>query len=147
MWLKSFEAQGLCTSTDLEPLSLKRSVHHSRASCLIRTRHCWIFHLSHIHNSLPLCFYHLAVTINHLIHGQQDCLVVLPYKVRSQVMSPNAIVEISSTKVTPVHHASRRTSFCSACNSGEDATSKWMRDKASEGWLPRCSCRREKQAQ
>ena len=58
---------------------------HSRASCLIRTRHCWIFHLSHIHNAFPLCFYHLVVTTYHLIHGQQDCLVVWPYKVRSHL--------------------------------------------------------------
>ena len=34
----------------------------------------------------------------------------------------SAIVETSSTEVTPIHHASRRTSFCSAYNSGEDAT-------------------------
>ena len=35
---------------------------------------------------------------------------------------PNATVEISCTEATLVHHASRRTSFCSASNSGEDAT-------------------------
>ena len=35
---------------------------------------------------------------------------------------PNAIVEVSCTEATLVHHASRRTSFCSASNSGEDAT-------------------------
>ena len=50
--------------------------------------------MSHSHSSLLdlplfshpqlLYFYHLAATINHLIHGPQDCLVVWPYKVRSQ---------------------------------------------------------------
>ena len=34
-------------------------------------------------NSLPLHFHHLTVTFNHLVHRQQDCLVVWPYKVRS----------------------------------------------------------------
>ena len=37
---------------------------------------------------LPLYYYHLAVTANHLIHGQQDCLVVEPHEVLLQVMSP-----------------------------------------------------------
>ena len=31
-----------------------------------------------------LCFYHLAVTTNHLIQRQQDCLVARPHNVRSQ---------------------------------------------------------------
>ena len=35
---------------------------------------------------------------------------------------PNAIVEISSTKINPVHFPLRRTSFCSEDNSGEDVT-------------------------
>ena len=35
---------------------------------------------------------------------------------------PNVIVEISSTKILPVHFPSRRTSFCSEDNSGEDVT-------------------------
>ena len=35
---------------------------------------------------------------------------------------PNVIVEINSTEVTRSHHPSRRTSFCSVYNSGEDAT-------------------------
>ena len=32
--------------------------------------------------------YNLAVTINHLIHGQRDFLVIWPSKVRLKVMSP-----------------------------------------------------------
>ena len=36
---------------------------------------------------------------------------------------PDAILNISSTEVVLVHHAPRRTSFCSENNSGEDATS------------------------
>ena len=35
-----------------------RIVCRSRASCLTRTHHCWIFHLSLTHNSFLLCFYH-----------------------------------------------------------------------------------------
>ena len=34
----------------------------------------------------------------------------------------SAIVETSRTEVTPIHHASRRTCFCSGYYSGEDAT-------------------------
>ena len=68
-WLK-IESQ---TQSEANSVPLKE-VCRCRASCLIRTRHCLIFHLSHFHNSFHLYFYPLAVTIHHLIHGQQDCL-------------------------------------------------------------------------
>ena len=55
---------------------------HSRSSLLD------LPHISFTQHSLPLDFFHLAVTVNHLIHGQQDRLVVWPHTVRSQVMSP-----------------------------------------------------------
>ena len=74
-----YESAGNAGTTQCEAnsVSLRRIVCHSRASCLIRTCVCWIFHLSLTHISLPLHFYHLAVTINHLIRGPQDCLVVM----------------------------------------------------------------------
>ena len=64
------------------------------------------------------------------------------------IYEPNAIVEISSTDVTIKDDKffarktiSVRTSHLRRC------LRKRMRDKASEGWLHRCSCRRENQAQ
>ena len=61
---------------------------------------------------------------------------------------PNAVVEFSSTKVTPFHRPSRRTG--SVYTSGEDATTPVSSEvderQAPEGWLHRCSCRREREA-
>ena len=56
-----------------------------------------------IHNSLSLYLCHLAVIINHLIHGQQDSLVFWSCK--------SVVVKISSTEITPIRRPSRRTSF------------------------------------
>ena len=64
---------------------------------------------------------------------------------------PNAIVEISSRllqftmhqggHVFAQHTIPKRTARLFPC------LRKWMGEKASEGWLHRCSCRREKQVQ
>ena len=55
----------------------------------------------HVDRSAPAHnFHHPAVTTKHLMHRQQDCLVVWPYKVRLLVFKPNAIVEIGSAEVT-----------------------------------------------
>ena len=77
-------------------------------------------------------FHHLAVTTKHLIHRQQDCLVVWPYNVRLQVYKPNAIVEIGSAEVTSIHRPSRRTSFCSVHKAGEDVTSARVSSEVAE---------------
>ena len=75
-------------------------------------------------------FYHLAETTYHLIHGHQDCVVVLPWKkVRTQVMSPTP----------PWRSAVPRLLLCT--------NHQKEQDKASEDGLHRCSCRREKQMQ
>ena len=52
-----------------------------------------------------------------------DCLVVWPYKVRSQVYEPNAIVKIRSTEVYSYSPSVKEDKFfCSVYNFGEDAT-------------------------
>ena len=43
-------------------------------------------------------------------------------KVRSQVMSPTPSLRSAEQRLHPIHHASRRRSFCSAYNTSEDAT-------------------------
>ena len=108
---------------------LKRIDYPSRASCLVRTRRrlntifLTTLHPSQLHHTVPLFFYNLTVTTQyHRIHGQRDCSGEWPYKVRSQVMSPNTTVEISSAEVTPIHPPSRRAFSCPVYNSGEDAT-------------------------
>ena len=45
---------------------------------------------------------------------------------------PNAIVEIGSAEVTSIHRPSRRTSFCSVYNSGEDVTSARVSSEVDE---------------
>ena len=77
-------------------------------------------------------FHHLAVATKHLMHRQQDCSVVWPYKVRLQVFSPNTIVEIGSADVTSTHRPSRRTSFCSVYNSVEDVISARVSSEVDE---------------
>ena len=75
-----------------------------------------------------------TVLNNHTIHGQKDSLVDwLPLT----GYEPNATVEVSSAEVAPILPPSRRASFCSVYNSGEDVittlvSSKSMRDKTWE---------------
>ena len=72
---------------------------HSRASCLIRTRHGLIFHPSQsFHSASFLHVIHLTVMNTPLIHRQQDGLVDWPYKVLSQGSSP--VAELSHSGVT-----------------------------------------------
>ena len=99
-------------------------------------------------------------------HPQLLTIVLLPYRgdhhrrtvwsfgTQSPLTSyePNAIVEISSTEVTPVHRPSRRTSFCSENIYGEDVTSAPVSPEVDERQsigrqASRCSCRRKKQVQ
>ena len=88
----------------------------------------------------------------HLIHGQQDGFVDWPYKVRSRVVSPSKWLRSSGQRlllltdhqrgqVFDQHALPVRTSHL------HPFLRNWMRDKASEGWLHRCSCKREKQVQ
>ena len=56
---------------------------------------------------------------------------------------PNATVEISSTEVTPVHRPSRRTSFCSVHNCGEDVASAALSSEVDERRSIAC-CRRHR---
>ena len=77
-----------------------------------------------IHNSLSLYFYHLAKTINHLIRGQQDSLVFWLCK--------SVVVKFSSTEITPIRRPSRRTSFCSGFNRGENVTSTIVSSEVDE---------------
>ena len=82
------------------------------------------FHPSQFFQTVHIFPYPLAMTSqHHRMHGQQDCLVVWPHKSPFTGYEPNAIVEISSAEVPPIHHPPRRTSFCSVYNFGEDATS------------------------
>ena len=65
---------------------------------------------------------------------------------------PYTIVEISSTEVTPIHLPSKLTSFCSAMNSGEDATNTLVCSEVDKRLsIGRVAspllCRREKQVQ
>ena len=124
---------------------LKNFVYRSRASCLVRIRLCLnpifntTFHLSQFLHTFHFFSCHLAMTTKyHPVHRQQDCLVVWPYSPLSGC-EPKAIAEISSTNVTPIHHPSGRTSFCSVNNSGEDATfapmSSEMEERQSIGRL------------
>ena len=114
-------------------------VHHSRAPCLIRTRRCLntIFHISlHFSQNIHifhLSFYTLAVrTQFHRIHGQQDRLVVRPYRVRSQGMSP-----------TPSLRSAVQKLLLFTMHQGKQVLAqhtprlhrKWMSYKASGGWL------------
>ena len=129
----------------------KRIVQHPRASCLVRTRRCLntIF-LTTLHLSQFIHTFHLAVTTQyHQIHGQQDCLVVWPCKVRSHVMSPTPSWRSAAQRLLPFtdHQGGRvfaqytipvRTSHLRPC------LRKWMRDKASEGQLHPCSYRKER---
>ena len=114
-------------------------VHHSRAPCLIRTCRCLntIFHIS-LHfsqniNIFHFSFYTLAVrTQFHRIHGQQDCLVVRPYRVRSHGLSP-----------TPSLRSAVQKLLLFTMHQGKQVLAqhtprlhrKWMRYKASGGWL------------
>ena len=117
------------------------------APCLIRFRRGLFFHLSQFIHTFHLFFYHLAMTTQyHRIHGQQDCVIVWPYRVRSQVMSPapslrSAVVTMHQGQVSAQHTIPVRTPRQHPC------LRKSMRGKASECWLHRCSCRREKQVQ
>ena len=49
-----------------------------------------------------------------------SCLAVLPNRFRSQVMSPNHPVEVSSSEATPIILPSRKGSSGSTCNSVDD---------------------------
>ena len=68
-------------------------------------------------------------------------------------LSPTPSLRSGVQRFTPIHHPSRRTSFFAQCTIPVRTPRlhlclrKWMRDKASEGWLHRCFCRREKQVQ
>ena len=76
-----------------------------------------------------LSIFHLAVTTYyHRIHGQQDCLVVWPFKVRPQGVSPMPSLR-SAVLMPPCLHP---------------CLWKWMRGKASKCWLHHCSCRKER---
>ena len=114
-------------------MSLERNVHHSRASCVIRNRHFWIFHLSKFPPQLPFL----------LLQSCDD--KPIPPNPRTEglfgrvaVQSPltccelNAIVEISSAEDTHFHHASRWTSCSSSYNSSEDATSATVSSEINE---------------
>ena len=145
--------QGSCD----QDVSTKSVVDHSRASRLIRTRRCpnttfhTTLHVFQIIRTFHLSVHNLTVTTQyHQIHEHEDCLVVWPHKVRLQVMGP-----------TPsLRSAAQRCYFCSPCIKAVHVfvqhtlrvrtprlypcLRKWMRDRASEGWLHRCSCRRER---
>ena len=85
-----------------------RIVCRSRASCLARTHHCWIFHLfSHPHLFSAST---IAVTINHRIHGQQDRLVVWSYKVRSQKPQGDTSTEFQPRSEHGLREADHRIS-------------------------------------
>ena len=79
------------------------------------------------HNS-----HHLAVTIKHLIHRAAGLFGRLAIQCRLTGYMPNAIVEIGSPEVTSIHRPSRRTSFCSVYNSGEDVTSARVSSEVDE---------------
>ena len=49
--------------------------HHVSLACIV----VLIFHLFHILNALPLCFYLFTVMNNHLVHAQRNGLVGWPY--------------------------------------------------------------------
>ena len=81
------------------------------------------FHVSQFFHTFHVLYYHLGMATQYRrIHGQQHCLVVGPDKSTHSLRAQRHL-EISSTRVFPVQHPSRRTRLCSAYNSGEDATS------------------------
>ena len=129
---------------------LKIIVCHSRATCLIRIRRCLIFHLLHFlnaHTSL-----HLTSHSDEQPHDPRTAERSgrLEYKVHSQVLSPTPSLRSAAQRlllftmhqggqVVAQHTVLVRTPQLQLC------LRKWMKDKASEGWLHRWSCRRENQ--
>ena len=119
--------QGSCN----QDVSTKRIVDHSRASCLFRTRRCpntnlyTKLHVFQIMRTFHVSVHNLTViTQYHRIHEHEDCLVVWPTQSPLAGYEPNAFIKISSTEVLllfTMHQGS--PCFCSAYNSGEDATS------------------------
>ena len=113
------------TLSNVKPIVclLKRIVCQSRASCLIRTHHCWIFHLSLTHISVSSLL--LPPRCDHPPPDPQTAGLSGRLATQSLLIGyePNAIVETSSTEVTPIHRPSRRTCYCSIYNSIEDVAS------------------------
>ena len=111
--MTELQAQDLSPRLNVRPTvcPFARIVCRSRASCLTRTRHCWIFApFSLTHNSFLLYFYHLAVAIHHLIHGQQDCLLVWSCKVRSRKLHGDPSTEFQPLSEHGLREADPRTS-------------------------------------
>ena len=67
-------------------------------------------------------YYFICTVVIPAIHTWEDRVVDWLNKVFSQVMSPNVTVEASSTEVTFILLPSRRASFGSTYDSGEDVT-------------------------
>ena len=101
---------------DAKCVPFKILVRHSHKSCLIRTRRGLI--PRHV-PSLRYPSHSDEQPLDPRTAGRSGRLVIQSPRTGYE---PNTTVEISSTEVTLVHLPSKRTSFCSVFNSGEDAT-------------------------
>ena len=70
--------------------------------------------------------------LNPAIHAMEASLVDWSNNVLSQVNEPNVTLELSSTEVTLVLLPSRRSSFVSAYNTGEDVTTALVSPEVDE---------------
>ena len=103
-----------------------------RGSCLTRN-HCW----SHF-PPLPLP-QHVPSLLHPLHSAEQPCdprtggqSGRLEEQSPLTGFEPNTTVEIRSAAVSPIHLPSRRASFCSVYNSGEDATTTLVSSEVDE---------------
>ena len=100
---------------------LKTIIHRSRVSCLTRSRRDLTSHHLLFRSTFPLyCILLSDEKPNDPRTEGRSGRLALQSPLTGY--EPNATVEVSSAEVTPVLLPSRRASFCSVKNSGQDVT-------------------------